>query len=287
MRVAPAIWFAGALAASAVAAPVRVGPVAAELVADVESIAPGQPFTVAFRMTLDPPWHTYWLNPGDSGLAPTLAWSLPAGFTAGELEFPAPVAIATPPFMTYGHEGEVWFLSKITPPAQLPPAGVVLKAAAEWLICNEFCVPGMADLELSLPVVSGPDTRPSVSADAIQAARAQLPAAQDGWQFRARVRAGRYYLAAVPPEPGADEPTTATFFPFDPELLRHAAPQVWRREAAGYSLELAPAIPAAPPPQTLAGVLVLSGPDSRRAFRVDAPFSEDSPRPTTTERKLP
>ncbi|HPJ56754.1 MAG TPA: protein-disulfide reductase DsbD family protein [Kiritimatiellia bacterium] len=64
------------LAGNARAAPVRDGPVQAELISEVAAVAPGKPFTVAFRMTLDESWHAYWTNPGDSGLAPSLDWTL-------------------------------------------------------------------------------------------------------------------------------------------------------------------------------------------------------------------
>jgi thiol:disulfide interchange protein DsbD len=77
-----------ALATLAAAAPVRNGPVAAELIAETRSFAPGQPFTIAVRLALDAPWHAYWTNPGDSGLAPSIEWKLPAGFSAGDLQFP-------------------------------------------------------------------------------------------------------------------------------------------------------------------------------------------------------
>lgn len=288
MKSALAIPFAATLAATAFAAPVREGPVEAELVSSVESIAPGQPFTIAFRMQLDPPWHTYWINPGDSGLAPTLAWTLPPGFSASELEFPAPTAIATPPFMTYGLEGEVWFLTTITTPSDLPPGEVILAAAADWLICNDYCMPGSAQLELALPVRdASPEPDPTLAAR-FAAARDHLPAVPADWVFHARAENGRILLSSLPPPGFTRDIPSATFFPFDPERIRHAAPQAWRRVENGFVLELAPADPAAPPPEKLSGVLALELPGARRAFRVDAPFSEaTSPRPATQERNTP
>ncbi|NCA83195.1 MAG: hypothetical protein EOM72_10705 [Opitutae bacterium] len=288
MKRAFAICFAAALASSAPAAPVRVGPVEAELVPAVESIAPGQPFTIAFRMKLDAPWHTYWINPGDSGLAPTLVWSLPEGFSAGKLEFPPPTAIPTPPFMTYGLEGEVWFLTTITPPAHLPPGDIVLAAEAEWLICHGFCLPGGARLERILPGrATAPEPHP-LHAARIAAARDLLPTVPPDWRFHARAENRRFLLSAFPPPDFADAIPAAAFFPFDPERIRHAAPQTWRRDGNGFVLDLVPADPAAPPPAVLAGVLVLDFPDSRRAFRVAASFSEAaSPRPSQTERNTP
>ncbi|HRT06058.1 MAG TPA: protein-disulfide reductase DsbD family protein [Kiritimatiellia bacterium] len=290
MRALPTSWFL-VLATLAAAAPVRNGPVAAELIAETLSIAPGQPFTVAVRLTLDPPWHAYWTNPGDSGLAPAIEWKLPDGFTAGELQFPFPRAIATPPFMTYGLEGDVWLLATITPPAELHEERVPLAATVDWLICDEYCVPGGAEVELTLPVGAVPAEPDPARAAEFAAARAHLPAEPDGWTFRARRESGRYVLAAIPPVDFAGEVPAAEFFPFAEDLIRHNAPQAWRRDGAAYRLELVPADPAAPLPAALAGVLVGAGPwqagSPHRALRVDAPFAEVPPRSANPERNAP
>src|SRR6185503_19424912 len=62
--------------------------VKASLVADTTAIEPGKPFRVGVRLIMDPGWHTYWKDPGDAGLATTVAWKLPEGFSAGELGWP-------------------------------------------------------------------------------------------------------------------------------------------------------------------------------------------------------
>ena len=290
MRALLTSWFL-VLATFAAAAPIRNGPVAAELIAEPPSIAPGQPFTVALRLTLDAPWHAYWTNPGDSGLAPTIEWELPDGFTAGELQFPYPRAIATPPFMTYGLEGDVWLLATIAPPAEWKETRVVLAATVDWLICDEYCVPGSAEVELTLPVGAVPAEPDPAHAAAFAAARARLPAKPDGWMFRARRESGRYVLTAVPPADFAGDVPAAEFFPFAEDLIRHNAPQAWRRDGAAYRLELVPADPAAPLPEKLSGALVGSEPwhsgDPHRALRVDAPFAEVPPRPANPERNPP
>ncbi|MGD9613671.1 MAG: protein-disulfide reductase DsbD domain-containing protein [Kiritimatiellia bacterium] len=291
MKAIRASWIFALAAFSAAAAPVRNGPVAAELIAETKSVAPGQSFTVALRLTLDPPWHAYWMNPGDSGLAPAIEWKLPVGFTAGELQFPFPRAIATPPFMTYGLEGDVWLLATIVPPADLPAGTVALAATVDWLICDESCVPGSAGLALTLPVSAAPPAPDPEHAAAFAAARARLPAEPDGWQFRAQRANGRFVLAAFPPDGYAGDVPTAEFFPFADDLIRHNAPQTWQRDGAGYRLELIPAEPAAARPEKLSGVLVAPAPwradRPNRALRVDAPFSEDPPRSLNPERNPP
>jgi DsbC/DsbD-like thiol-disulfide interchange protein len=264
----------GGLALPAPAGPVRDGPVEADLFADVVSITPGTPFTVALRMKLDPPWHAYWTNPGDSGLPPSVEWSLPDGFTVGDLQFPVPKAIPTPPFMTYGHEGEILFLATVTPPAEIDQDRVVLAAEADWLVCNELCIPGFAELELSLPVRPDPQELHPVRAGFIGMARRKLPVEPDGWQLQALREADRYVLAAVPPDGFGLDGASAYFFPAAPGVVRHVAPQSFQREGAGFRLVLVPDASAEAPPAQLAGVLVIQGrAGPSAALRVAIPFS--------------
>src|SRR5262245_23295676 len=74
-----------------------------QLVSEQESIAPGQAFSVAIHFALEPGWHLYWTNPGDSGEPPRVEWELPAGFTAEPPQWPAPRRITTERFVDYGY----------------------------------------------------------------------------------------------------------------------------------------------------------------------------------------
>ena len=289
MTAARNIWAAALLIAAGCAPAARHGPAAADLLADVKSIAPGQPFTVAVSLKPDRGWHLYWSNPGDSGLAPEVTWDLPPGFTAGEIQRPFPEAIASPPFMTYGHEGEVLYLFTITPPNDLPPGNVTLAANVEWLVCKDACLPGEARLEQVLPVSAGPAQAHGRHAAKIAAARRRLPADPAGWRFAATLENGRYRVIAT--SPGATAIASAFFFPYEPNVIRHAAPQTWRREDARYILELEPAQPSASPPAQLAGVLVTKGSwlagDPVRAIRIEAPFSGNESQSPNPERNQP
>src|SRR5262245_19756716 len=170
-----------AIASGVAAAPVKTAHVEAELVAAKTAIVPGQPLTVALRLAIEKDWHTYWQNPGDSGLPTTLAWKLPAAIEAGPIEWPAPKVLPVGPLVDYGYEGEVLHLVELKTQRTLAEgASVTLAARAEWLVCKEVCIPEGADLTLSLPVAAsaGPDPRWS---GPIAAAQAALPKPLDGW----------------------------------------------------------------------------------------------------------
>src|SRR5262245_49762028 len=103
-----------AVAASPATSPVApaAGPVVttpqvrAELVAHApEGVAPGQPVWLGLKIEHKKDWHTYWKNPGDSGLPTKLEWQLPAGATAGEIQWPTPAKLPIGPLLNFGYEG--------------------------------------------------------------------------------------------------------------------------------------------------------------------------------------
>ena len=127
--------------------------VRASLLAEPSGVAAGKPFTVGVRMAMKPGWHVYWRNPGDSGLAPEVAWTLPPGFSAGPIQWPSPSRIPVAHLMNYGYEDEAVLLAQVTPPATLASAKpVTLQAKLTYLVCERECVPGSAELRLTLPV---------------------------------------------------------------------------------------------------------------------------------------
>jgi thiol:disulfide interchange protein DsbD len=123
--------------------------VTAELISETADVMPGKPFLVALHLHMDPDWHTYWINPGDAGLATMIKWTLPPGFTAGPIQWPTPEIHKMGPETTYSYGGDVYLLTTITPPSSVT-GPVEIKANATWLVCQEECIPGQA--ELVLPV---------------------------------------------------------------------------------------------------------------------------------------
>src|SRR6185503_2738803 len=97
-------------------------------------------------------WHVYWRNPGDSGEAPRITWTLPAGLSAGALEWPMPHRLPAGPLVNFGYEGETLLAAPITVAPDVAAAPLALRALAKWLVCNQDeCIPGSATLALTLP----------------------------------------------------------------------------------------------------------------------------------------
>jgi len=156
--------------------------VTAELIPETTTVQAGQPSDVALHLHSDPGWHTYWINPGDAGLATTIAWTLPPGFSAGPIQWPTPEKHNMGPLVTYGYEGDVYLLTTITPPKSDLPQHFDVKAHAEWLVCQDECIPGKADL--TLPLDSGMlNLRlPIENADFFEEARERLPVENTRWE---------------------------------------------------------------------------------------------------------
>lgn len=144
-----------------------------ELQTETAHISPGQAFWAIVFFSPEPHWHTYWKNPGDSGLAPKLNWQLPAGWQAEAPLFETPTAIPYGSEINYGYNGDSALLVKITPPKSLPEAPVTLKLDARWLVCADACVPGKADFALKLP--SPPIDNQPTARQRVQQARQRLP----------------------------------------------------------------------------------------------------------------
>ena len=130
--------------------------VKARLVSDVNSVKPGEPFTLGVLLKITPGWHIYWKNPGESGMATSVKWKLPEGFAAGELQFPFPRQFGqSGDVIGYGYEDEVLLTATITPPKNLDSSKPLsVSADVAWLVCEKVCLPGKAKLTLDFPTIA-------------------------------------------------------------------------------------------------------------------------------------
>jgi thiol:disulfide interchange protein DsbD len=256
-------------AKDAVAAP----HVAASLVAEADAVVPGRALALGVRLRMEAGWHTYWRNPGDAGLPTRARFTLPGGFTAGELQWPAPERFASGPIASYGYSGEVLLPVAVRVPATLAASEVRLAARVDWLECRDACLPGRAEVSLVLPVRSA--SRPGPAAAAFAEARRRLPAPHPGWNVSA-TREGSDLVLAVRPS-GQEAPRAAYFFPLEPRVIDHAREQALERAAARrYRLRLA-RDPNGPPVERLRGVLAVETAAGRRALAVDVAVAAPTP----------
>ena len=251
---------------------VRSGPVEARLVASETSVQPGRPFLVALSLSMDPDWHVYWKNPGDSGLPTTLDWELPAGFTSGKLQWPVPERFESGGLVTYGYSGQVLLMTEILPPRTVQAGTpLVLKARAGWLACRVECTPGKASLELPLPVKADTPTTDQRWARSFTEAKSMIPSSATSAHLSATADSRTITLVgsgSPPPIAGLSR-----FYPDAPGQVKVSAPQAVMADGASARLTLQRE-PGAPQLKKLSGLLVTAGFATRSAIEVDVPVSQ-------------
>ncbi len=158
------------------------------LLLPVETARPGSTVVAGIHLKMDADWHTYWKNSGASGIPTTIQWELPAGLTAGEIQWPVPEKLPPEELTTYVYENEVVLLVPLTLGTDLKPGPLVLKATVAWLECKEKCLPGSAAVSAKLNI--GAETKPTTDAALIQAWQHKLPGSAAGLSPRAEWEPG-------------------------------------------------------------------------------------------------
>ena len=133
----------------------------------------GETVTAAIELRMPPHVHTYWRNPGESGMLTTIEWVLPEGISAGPIQWPVPEKFEVGGITTYGYHGEILLLVPLKLAPDLKPGSLELNAKVSWLECEELCVPGNANVKATLAV--GDESKPSTHVELLDAAKARLP----------------------------------------------------------------------------------------------------------------
>ena len=262
-RLIAGLWFlfaAGLLSAatpSSVSKPVSAPHLTVQLVNQEYGVNYLDDIHAGLYFKLEPGWHIYWSNPGDSGEPPKIEWNLPETVAPAPMQFPAPKRLPLGPLMDYGYENEVLFPIDISFATSIKP-GTTLKLPAKvsWLVCREVCIPGKANLELDVPVLA---TEPAPNDDVVNLfnrldshmPRGMPHVSWTGFQqapsgIRLEVDTGR-------PEDQAE------FFPEDENILNNAAPETGRIISNGIIIDLAKDPNLNTSLTQLRGVLELSG----------------------------
>ncbi|SDM67870.1 thiol:disulfide interchange protein DsbD [Oryzisolibacter propanilivorax] len=271
-------------AAGAGGATVTTPHVSAELVAHApDGIGPGRPLQLGLLIRHQPDWHTYWLNPGDSGLPTQLQWQLPEGIDAGEIAWPVPRKIPLGQLANYGYEGEVLLPVPLTVSPAWRPGPLAQDATfqlhASWLVCRQECIPEEGRFTLQVPIQGTTALHAAAFRAAADAHPRPLPA--DGGSARVDGDALELRVAGLPAGwRGRD----LELFAETPGVLRHAAAPEQSWDADGLWRARVPLSPErSEGPEPLPLVLAQSGAGVRVALPVTggwpplAPAAEVSP----------
>lgn len=240
--------------------------VTVSLVSKQTALVPGSKAWLGIQLKHEPHWHTYWINPGDSGLPTKLAWSVPDGFHPGEIAWPAPQRFDVGGLFNFGYDGDVLLPVSISVPSSIKPGSTAhLAVSVKWLVCHEECVPGKAALALDLPLAKSttPDARWARAFASAQTALPQVAA----WTGEGRLD-GDHIVATLR---GANLPQVAKLevFPVQSHVIAYTPPQAEMRGDV-VMLTFAKSDYYTSPPATLD--LVLRGADAP-AWSISLPFA--------------
>ncbi|HKX11850.1 MAG TPA: protein-disulfide reductase DsbD domain-containing protein, partial [bacterium] len=170
-------------------------------------------FGIEFR--IDPQWHIYWQNPGDSGAAPKFKVEAQGGKVSGP-DWPAPERIPYGTLTNYGYNRRVVFpfLVKLDPGSP----SLDLKVGLEWLVCKVDCIPGFGKLDTVLARDSAPGP---IEADPLH----PLPKTDPAWSLRLQDSGGpEAGFELKNPQLDWKELREVEIFPLDGELFATRAP---------------------------------------------------------------
>ncbi len=272
--------------------PTRVGPVSIELIAKQSSIRPGETIDVGLYFVPDKDWHVYWVNPGDAGMPPKLTWSLPEGFTAGDIKWPAPTRIDMYPLSSYGYIGDILYPVTMQTPETLSGGdSITMEVFAEWLVCKEKCLPGEANLSLTLPVVQTTQVPDSRWGDLFERTYAEIPKPlPDSWQLAATLSSSPITLDIDVGASRLSDPEFE-FYPLEKGTIDHGAEQQTTGEDSLFRLGMVRSPYSLDDPVQLSGVLKVASPELEAAYLVEAPFDsgvdDTSPVSAASDSNLP
>jgi DsbC/DsbD-like thiol-disulfide interchange protein len=247
-----------------------------ELLAEPKSVQSGGSVTLGFHFHLKNGWHIYWQNPGDSGQAPSITWTLPEGFTAGDIFWPTPQRITLPSLADYGYTNEVLLMVPIQAPDNLKPGHFVrFSAHIRWLVCNEICIPGDMSFNVRLAVKKHKPVLNSRHEYLFQSARRSLPADMpEDWKASGSLGKKEFHIVIATGAPLA-KTATALFIPLHPNQIENAPAQVFKTSGGSIQLAVKKSDQLAQDVKSLDGVLVVKDKKSTKGYNVTIPLSEE------------
>jgi DsbC/DsbD-like thiol-disulfide interchange protein len=230
---------------------------------------------IALRFDIEPGWHIYWLNPGDTGMATEVDWSVPEGHRVKSVRWSRPHRFESDGIVSYGYENAAYAIVEVETAGDAPLGEVTIRAKADWLICKDVCLPGKGESTLTIPVKAEGPPLASMPPQPWLDALAAMPLNGPQWALRAtraldgmtlwieNLRLDRYEIGR------------AYFFALGSEVVAHAAPQILERRNGAYILALPKTAYTGESPERLKGVLELNFADGRTmAIDVDIPIQE-------------
>lgn len=257
--------------------------VTATLIAERPAVAPGESIWVGLKLEMAEGWHTYWRNPGDSGLATMVDWQLPNGIAAGPIQWPVPERQPYGTLMNFGYSDEVTLLVRVSVAADAPIGNAMLSARSTWLVCAEICIP--EDGAFSIPLTVDPSAAMASTLDGahLMAIAAALPEPVPGLVTASM----QDDVLIVDADWGSVPDGEVTFFPYATYLMDNTADQVVTATDAGFRISVG-TVPDYDQLDELGGLITIGSGDTERAFAFEnAPMMSSGAGQAAAQAALP
>ena len=253
--------------------------VQARIIPETEWATPGETIWLAIEMKAEDGWHFYYKNYGQTGKPTEFFFESPEGVKVGPVQWPYPEVIAELDIITFGYHGTQYFLVPVSlNPGVQPGKNITIKVAIDWLECKETCIPGEAELQITLPVKKESPKVNEANTQLFSDARFKIPVRLTDWQVSATGDDQNYKIQLTPPKWFKDEIKSMYFFPYQDGIIQYQAKQTVKQKGNSYLIELPRSQQTESLVDTLAGVITAEpgwrGEKSEKAAEIIVPVSE-------------
>lgn len=248
-------------------------PVTISVIAEEETIQPGKPFWIAIQIDLEDEWHTYWKNPGETGMPLAINWTIPKDFEVTALQWPTPKRFNDSAIIGYGYEKQATLLAQLSPPNTLKPHQTVdIQADVTWLACSSStCLPGKSSGKLSLTSANEAPVSAEKWVSLFAQARQQSP--QHEAAFEIKRLNGMLHIKLPEKEPFQGKSWSADFYPEEQDHINVETPPSISENTIALNEKQANKT-------TLRGILILNENNEnnpqQHAFDIDLPIEDSS-----------
>jgi thiol:disulfide interchange protein DsbD len=249
--------------------------VSVELISEHPALAPGQSQQLGILLRHEPHWHTYWINPGDSGLPTTLVWTLPPGMKTQDIAWPMPKRFEVGGLYNFGYDGEVVLPVEISVPADATPGSKAhIAVDAKWLVCREECIPGKKTMTVDLPIATKDEPSKPDGRWTMQFSRARLAEPEaSAWKATNAGEGDRIVVTLR--GPGLPASAGLDAFVEQRKIVDNKPPHI-KTEGDALIVDFGKSEYFATPPETFDLVLTQPSAAGVRGWRVQVPFAAEA-----------
>ena len=189
-----------------------------ELLVETNEIVANEDFVIGIKFEIEPGWHIYWKNPGDSGLPAEIEWKNTESIEFKKFLWPSPQKTPEQTLMTYGYYNEVVLPAIFSVDSDYIKNGSSI-FEIDFLICEKICIPEKAVIDFDLSSYSDDDIQ--VSREILSLWYNELPI---NFDRKLLVEASNNYFS-IEWENKNNDITQAYFFPENKGLIKYSSKQ--------------------------------------------------------------